>query len=389
MVTGSPVSLLLAEQPVQRPVEIAAVMGDLLGDEGEHRRGDIEARMVGAGGRGPALQDFQPQFLLERAHLDDQPAGKPRADAVVEAFQVARRTVGRDHNLPAAVDQRIERVAELGLRGFSLQELQIVDDQHIDAAQRFLEGERGLRFQRRHEPVHELFGGEVEHLAVRNAVAGPGDRLQQVRLAEPDARVDVERIEHHRLAAPRQRDLLGGGMGECVGAADHEGVEREPRIERRAAERLMGGLCRLMRDAQLALGAALDVAHRFDRLVRLHLDRRIAQHRRAMHQIDATDRGQFGLPAGEQLVGVVRLHPALEKTRGQRKPHDVVADCVVLHGAEPVLEVVLADDGAEPRLHAGPLFFVAQAHGLALTGLDGPGDRRGDKTSGLVRKGGC
>ena len=280
-------------------------------------------------------------------------------------------------------------MAELDLRGFSLQELQIVDNQYIDAAQRFLEGERGLRFQRRHEPVHELFGGEVEHLAVRNAVAGPGDCLQEVRLAEPDARMDVERIEHHGLAAPRERDLLGGSMCECVGAADDESVERQPRIERRAAERLVGGLCRLMRDAQLALGAALDVAHRFNRLVRLRFDRRIAQHRRAMHQIDATDRRQLGLPAGEQLVGVVRLHPALEKPRGQRKPHDVVANCVVLHRAEPVLEVILADDGAQTGLYAGPLFFVAQAHGLALMGLDGPGDRRGDKTSGLVRKGGC
>ena len=59
--------------------------------------------------------------------------------------------------------------------------------------------------------------------------------------------MDVERIEHHRLAAPRQRDLLGGGMGERVGAADDEGVERQPRIERRAAERLVRGLCGLMR----------------------------------------------------------------------------------------------------------------------------------------------
>ena len=132
-------------------------------------------------------------------------------------------------------------MAELGLRRLALQELQVVDHQHVDAAQRLLEGERGLRAQRRDEAVHELLGGEIEHLALAAGVAGPGDRLQQMGLAEADAGMDVERVEHHRLAAPGQRHLLGGGMGERVGAADHEGVEGQPRIERRAAERLVPG----------------------------------------------------------------------------------------------------------------------------------------------------
>ena len=51
--------------------------------------------------------------------------------------------------------------------------------------------------------------------------------------------MDVERIEHHRVAAPGGGHLLGGGLGERIGAADHEGVEGQPRVERRAAERLM------------------------------------------------------------------------------------------------------------------------------------------------------
>ena len=134
--------------------------------------------------RDAGLEDFKPQLFAERAHLDHEPAGEPRAHAVVEAFEIGRRPVGGDHHLAAGVDQRVERVAELGLRRLALQELQVVDHQHVDAAQRLLEGERRLRAQRRDEAVHELLGGEIEHLAVGAVVAGPGGRLQQMRLAE-------------------------------------------------------------------------------------------------------------------------------------------------------------------------------------------------------------
>ena len=58
-------------------------------------------------------------------------------------------------------------------------------------------------------------------------------------LAEADAGVDVERIEHHAVAAACLRHLLGGRMGERVGAADHERVEGQARIERRAAKRIV------------------------------------------------------------------------------------------------------------------------------------------------------
>ena len=158
--------LVVREQPVERAVEIAAVVRHGLGDEGKHRRRHVEAGMMRARRRDPALQDLQPQFLFQRAHLDHKPAGEPRAHAVVEAFQIGRRTVGGDHHLPAGIDQRVERVAELDLRGLALQELQIVDHQHVNAAQRFLEGERRLRLERGDEAVHEFFGGEIQHLAL-------------------------------------------------------------------------------------------------------------------------------------------------------------------------------------------------------------------------------
>ena len=263
-------------------------MRHLLGDEAEHRRGHVEARMVRACRRDAALEDLEPQFLFQRAHLDHEAARESRAHTVIEAFEIGRRTVGRDHDLAAGIDQRIERVAELDLRRLALQELQVVDHQHVDAAQRFLEGDRGLRLERRHEAVHEFLGGQIQHLALGDAVAGPRDRLQQMRLAEAHAGMDVERVEHHRLAAPRQGDLLRCRMGERVGAADRESIEHQPRIERRATERIMR---RLRREAgrrarRPVRHAVFSFAHDFRRLGRLLLDGRIAQHRGAHDDVD-------------------------------------------------------------------------------------------------------
>ena len=229
----------MGEQAVERAFQVAAIMGDGLGDIAQHRQRHVEARMVRARRHHARFEDFQAQFLAERTHFHHQAAGQPRAHAVVEAFEVGRRAVGGDHHLAAGIDQGIERVAELGLGRLALQELQVVDHQHADAAQRLLEGERGLRAQRRDEAVHELLGGEIEHLALAGGIAGPGDGLQQMGLAEADAGMDVERIEHHRVAAPGGGHLLGGGLRERVGAADHEGVEGQAGVERRAAERLM------------------------------------------------------------------------------------------------------------------------------------------------------
>src|SRR5215217_8516555 len=214
-------------------------MGDLLGNEAEHARRYVEAGVMAPRRGNAALEDLQPQLFLKRTHLDYEPAREPRTHTVVKALQVSRRTIGGDHHLPPGIDQRVERVAELDLRRLALEKLQIVNDEHVDASQRLLEGEGGLRFQRRHETVHEFLGGEVEDASIRNAVAGPRDRLQQMGLAEPDAGMDVEWVEHHRFAAPRQSDLLGRRMSECVRASDHECIESEPRVERRTAERLM------------------------------------------------------------------------------------------------------------------------------------------------------
>ena len=92
--------------------------------------------------------------------------------------------------------------------------------------------------------------------------------------------MDVERVEHHRLAAARQRHLLCGGMRQRVRAADDETLEGQPQIERRAAERVVSGGDRRVGGAQLADVEPSDprIAMRLGDRRRLDLGRRGADH---------------------------------------------------------------------------------------------------------------
>jgi hypothetical protein len=178
--------------------------------------------------RDARFQDSEPQFFAERAHLDHEAAGEPRAHAVVEAFEIGRRTVGRDHHLAAGIDQRVQRVAELGLGRFALQELQVVDHQHVDAAQRLLEGERRLRLQRRDEAVHEFLGGEIEHLALAAPNCRPRSPPAADGFCRADAGVDVERVEHHGIAAAAFRDLRAAA---CASVLERP-ITKLPKVRR-------------------------------------------------------------------------------------------------------------------------------------------------------------
>ena len=187
--------------------------------------------------RGDArLQHLEPQGLVERAHFDAEAAREARTHALFERFEFTRRPVGGDDDLAARVDQRVQRVAELLLDRFAAQKLHVVDDQQVDAAQLLLEGDSRRGFERAGETVHEFFGGEIDH-APPLCRCGMGDRLQQMRFAEADRGVDVERVEAHGLAGRGAGDVLRRGIGELVRAADDEGREIQPPVERRAAER--------------------------------------------------------------------------------------------------------------------------------------------------------
>ena len=131
--------------------------------------------------------------LVETSDLHHQTAGKPRSNAFVEGLEIGGRTVRRHHDLAAGIDQRVQRVAEFLLDLLALDELHVVEDQQVDAAQALLEGKRRLRLQRRHEPVHETICRQIDHATTLRAHL-MADGVQQVGLAEADARMEEERV---------------------------------------------------------------------------------------------------------------------------------------------------------------------------------------------------
>ena len=208
----------MREQPVDRAFEIAPVRLDCARDVGGDRRRHEKLRLQFARRGDARLDDLDAERLVEAAHVDAEPAGQARAHALLEALEIARRAVGGNDDLPPRIDQRVERMAEFLLDRFALQKLHVVDDEHVDAAQSLLEGDRRLRLQRGHETVHEFFRRQIDD-AARICAGLMGDRLQEVRLTQADRGVDVERVEQDRIAgfgargAYRRRVEVGRGAG--------------------------------------------------------------------------------------------------------------------------------------------------------------------------------
>ncbi len=347
----------MGEQPVGGAVQIAAIGGDDAGDIGDHVRMDLEVRMGRLQRLQPVSEDLRAQRLVEIADLDDEPAAESRADALIQRLQIIRHPVAGDDDLLAGVDQRVDRMAELLLDRLALDELHVVDDEKIDAAQLLLESQRGLRLQRRDEAVHETVGGEIGD-ALALAAGLLGDRLQEMRLAEPDTGMDVERVVG--AAAGRGcSDAFRRGEGELVRLADDEGLEAHAPVEHGTAginEITLGSLD-LRHGDRSAFGfggggdrSRLAAAQGHDLGRRL---RQIARHR-AHREHDAVEARQFGHAVDPQPFGVMRLEPALQEAGGHRQISHAVDDAAELDAREPAREHVLAEFGAQAPPHPVP-----------------------------------
>ena len=148
--------------------------------------------------------------------------------------------VGGQHDLLVGVVERVEGVEELLLGlGLALQELDVVDQQHVDVAVAPLEPVLPVVADRVDELVGELLARHVAHLGAGVEAADVvADRVQQVGLAQPGVAVDEQRVVG---LAGRLGHRDGGGVREPVGRADDEGLEGvlrvEPGLERRGARR--------------------------------------------------------------------------------------------------------------------------------------------------------
>ena len=177
------------------------------------------------------FKNFDSQRLVEGADFDAKSARQPRPYSFVKTFEIARRPVGRDHDLPAGIDQRIERMTELLLDRLALEKLDVVDHEKIDCPQPFLERDRRLRFEGGDETIHKSLGGEVDDLAPCRG-GSMRDGLEKVGFAQSDRSMEIERIEKQGSARRRESQSLRRRMGELVGCADEKIRENQTAIQR-------------------------------------------------------------------------------------------------------------------------------------------------------------
>ena len=105
---------------------------DPLGDQFQRRVvGELETVVLGS-----LAQDRHARGQVRRLDVGHEPRLESLAQAVLERLQVAWRAVGGEHDLAPAVIQSIEGVEELLLGArLALEELDVVDEQHVDVAE--------------------------------------------------------------------------------------------------------------------------------------------------------------------------------------------------------------------------------------------------------------
>jgi len=209
-----------------------------------------------------------------------------RQDSRRDSVEVLRRAVRGDHQPAAGGDDLVHRVEEFFLgRILAGNELDVVDQKQVGAAQPLLEPDGVVFLQRPDELDHELFGRHRDDSSTavqrREAVT---DRVQQVGLAAPGAAMDEEWVEADRW---RGRQRTSGGRGDFIGLADDERFEPVARVEVRRRR------------------IALDLGRRFLE----DQQRRWARRIRGGDDSDFPNHRENGLPCQCQAIAEVRAHP--------------------------------------------------------------------------------
>ena len=163
-----------------------------------------------------ASRNLDPQRLVEPSDFDAKTASQARSNSFVETFEIARRPVGRDHDLSAGIDQGIERMTELLLNRLALEKLDVVDHKEINRSQPFLESDRRLRFEGGDETIHESLSGEIDDFVLCRGGSMRGG-LEKVSLTQSDRSVEIKRIEKQWVSRRRGSNSPRCGMGELVG----------------------------------------------------------------------------------------------------------------------------------------------------------------------------
>ena len=237
-------------------------------------------------------------------------------------------------------------MAELVLDRLALQELHVVDDQEVDVAQLLLQRQRIVIADRGGEAPHEIFGGQVDDARFRIVPQRfRCDRLQEMRLAEPNGSVEEQRVEAHG-AGGGFRDGARGSESHPVRRAFDEGAESVARVERGAQHVLAEiGFCGdaarhrcafLLAGAEHGAGRKRglrllgDLAHRSGFQIRAGMARGTAH-----HDLDLENAGILLLPQLGDDIAIVAIDPRAQERRRHRHARDALGELDKLHAAEP------------------------------------------------------
>ncbi len=204
----------------ERRLEVPDVGRDVVTDEADRLLRDVQVERLDL-----LLEDGVARLVAGRLKVDVQPALESASQAVGEVAELAHRPVAGEDHLLVRVVERVEGVEELLLRlRFLLQEVDVVDQQHVGVAVLRLELVRVLLADRLDELGGEVLRGHVDDLHVVHLVVDRvADGLDEVGLAESDAAVDEARVVRGARVA---RDGHRGVGGEAVVLADDEGIKR-------------------------------------------------------------------------------------------------------------------------------------------------------------------
>jgi hypothetical protein len=167
---------------------------------------------------------------VSRLQLGGQAPFETRSQPLLDVGDFRRRRIGRDHDLLAAIEERVEGVEKFLLRTvLARQELDVVDQQHVDLTVALAKLLQLAVLDRADVVVGELLRRDVENLEVLSVLLDEmPDRLHQVGLAQADAAMQEKRIVGPRR---RVRHRLRRGMRELIVHPDDERLEGAARIK--------------------------------------------------------------------------------------------------------------------------------------------------------------
>ena len=221
-----PRQLGIGDQLVEAADQLADVAGDGAGEEIDHIARNFERGEFGQLG----FEDRLPELDIGGLHIRDETHGEARKQARFDPVQRLGRAIGGKDQALALGQERVDRVEQFLLRGgLADDELDIVDEQQIEAAQARLELDHLVLLQRLDEFDHEAFGAAIEDAAARMGLEeAVADGVQEVGLALAGPRLEIERAE---LGPFGRGHALRCVAGEDIRFARNEGGEGQHRVE--------------------------------------------------------------------------------------------------------------------------------------------------------------